>query len=151
MHSWLRPIDRGQFRFSNLGSHFIFVQIFQIDCSTFIRIQIFQIHFEGMKWTFVDFYDAMETFVKQLRKEKDTSWTLLSDNNIWLFTDICQTIFLILEVQFHHEGGLSMVYIFTMPKINLHWDPLQPFLNIDHHFFCTFQNPLSNCIMKHFW
>ena len=40
-----------------------------------------------------------------------------------------QLIFVILEVQFHHEQGLSetrylklflsMVYIFTMPKINL--------------------------------
>ena len=47
-----------------------------------------------------------------------------------------------LEVQFHHERGpiqrcyfelfFSMVYIFTMPKINLRWGLVQPFLNFDH-------------------
>ena len=34
MHYRLRPIKWGQFRFSNFPSHFISVQIFQIDLST---------------------------------------------------------------------------------------------------------------------
>ena len=29
---------------------------------------------------------------------------------------------------------LSIVYIFTMPKISLDWGPIQPFLNIDNNF-----------------
>ena len=31
LHYWLRPIESVRFRFDNLGSHFIRVQIFQID------------------------------------------------------------------------------------------------------------------------
>ena len=34
LHYRLRPIKRGQFRFSNFASHFISVQIFQINFST---------------------------------------------------------------------------------------------------------------------
>ena len=34
LHYWLRPIKSGQLRFWNFGSHFIRVQIFQIDLST---------------------------------------------------------------------------------------------------------------------
>ena len=34
MHYWLRPIESGQLGFQNFASHFIFVQIFQIDFST---------------------------------------------------------------------------------------------------------------------
>ena len=39
---------------------------------------------------------------------------------------------------------LSMVYIFTMPKIGLHWGPVQPFLNVDHNFS-------KNCFLKKLW
>ena len=36
---------------------------------------------------------------------------------------------------------LSMIYFFTMPKISLHWGPVQPFLNVDHNFG-------KNCFLK---
>ena len=46
------------FSFANFASHFISVQIFQIDLSTlashFTRVQIFQIHLLGTKWTVVN-------------------------------------------------------------------------------------------------
>ena len=38
LHYWLRPIESGQLRFQNFASHFIFVQIFQIDFSTLLLI-----------------------------------------------------------------------------------------------------------------
>ena len=38
MHYWLRPFEGVQFRFDNLGSHFIRLQIFQIDLSTLLLI-----------------------------------------------------------------------------------------------------------------
>ena len=53
LHYWLRPFEGVQFRFDNLGSHFILVQIFHIYSFNlaphFIRIQIFQIDFEETK------------------------------------------------------------------------------------------------------
>ena len=73
-------------------------------------------------------------------------------SNLW--TNICKTIFVFLEVQFHHEGGLSETryfelfsrhgLFFTMPKISLHWVPLQPFLNINHDFGHI-------CFLKKLW
>ena len=91
-------------------------------------------------------FHAKETFVKQFRKEKGTSWTLLNYPNIWskhvaerfLQNNICffrnpispwtgpqwKSLF--------WAFFLRMAYIFTMPKISLHWGPVQPFLNIDH-------------------
>ena len=92
----------------------------------------------------------------------------LVEENAWnyasnLCTDMCKTIFIILEVKFYHEVGprwktpfraffLSMVYIFTMQNIG----PLQSFLNIDHKvgsiwflkklhkFVCTKSRPCSS-------
>ena len=53
LHYWLRPFEGVQFRFDNLGSHFILVQIFHIYSFNlaphFTRIQIFQIDFEETK------------------------------------------------------------------------------------------------------
>ena len=52
-HQWLRPFEGVQFRIDNLASHFIRVQILQIDCLTlpliFFHIQMIQIYFEGTK------------------------------------------------------------------------------------------------------
>ena len=52
----------------------IFVQIFPIHFSTLPLIlsapDYFRYIFYETKWTFLDFYDAMEAFVKQLRKEQ---------------------------------------------------------------------------------
>ena len=60
LHYWLRPFEGVQFRFDNLGSHFILVQIFHIYSFNlaphFTRIQIFQIDFEETKWTFLNFF-----------------------------------------------------------------------------------------------
>ena len=90
VHYRLRPIEGVQFRFDNFGSHFICVQIFQIDFSTLLLIlsayKYFRLilrrpneHFSISVWNF----HAKETFVKQFRKEKGTSWTLLNDSYIW--------------------------------------------------------------------
>ena len=54
-------------------------------------------------------FHAIETFVQQLRKEKGRAELFLM---ILIFEasklrkDFCKTIFVILEVQFHQEGGL---------------------------------------------
>ena len=45
----LRPIDRGQFRFSNLSFNFI-------------SIKIFKIHLEGTKWTFLHFHQPLSPY-----------------------------------------------------------------------------------------
>ena len=90
LHYWLRPIEGVQFRFDNFGSHFIRVQIFQIDFSTLLLIlsafKYFRLILKRPNEHFsISFshYHAIETFVQQLRKEKGTSWTLLNDPNIW--------------------------------------------------------------------
>ena len=77
MHYRLRPIKRGQFRFANFASHFISVQIFQIDFSAlsliFFCIQIFQIDFRGRNEhssIYISHYHAIDTFVNQ---QKGTS------------------------------------------------------------------------------
>ena len=61
-----------------------------------------------------------------------------------LCTDICKTIFVILEVKFYHEGGLSRSRylelffpawsIFSSNKDSALTEANQPFLNIDHDF-----------------
>ena len=75
-------------------------------------------------------------------------WTFFSDTNIWrkqlvhryLENNICyfrSPISPWRGPQWNLLFGaffLGMVYIFTMPKISLHWGPLQPFLNIDRDF-----------------
>ena len=90
LHYWLRPIEGVQFRFDNFGSHFIRVQIFQIDFSTLLLILSAYKYFRLILkrpnehiWISVWNFHAQETFVKQFRKEKGTSWTLLNDPNIW--------------------------------------------------------------------
>ena len=105
LHYWLRPIEGVQFRFDNFGSHFIRVQIFQIDFSTLLLIlsafKYFRLILKRPNEHFsISFshYHAIETFVQQLRKEKGTSWTLLNDPNIWskqVVRRYCKTIFVI--------------------------------------------------------
>ena len=70
------------------------------------------------------------TLFNQLSKEKGMSWTLLhimilifySSN---LCTDICKTIFVILEVRFHHERGLSETRYFELFFST--WSRLSPY------------------------
>ena len=113
------------------------------------RRQIFQIDFSLMFSAFKYFIfgeDKMNTF--QSTWEGKKGWVepfqmkLIFDANN-LCTDICKTIFVILEVQFHHEGGLSKTRYFELffsawsifsPNISPYWGPLQPFLNIDYAF-----------------
>ena len=90
LHYRLRPIEGVQFRFDNFGSHFISVQIFQIDFSTLLLIlsafKYFRLILKRRNEHFsisFSYYRAIETFVQQLRKEKGTSWTHLNDPNIW--------------------------------------------------------------------
>ena len=122
IHYRLRSFKGVRFRFANIASHFICIQILQIDIP-------FTLYLKWKKWTLLN----------QLSEEKGTSWTpliliiLISDAS----TDICKTIFVILEVQFHHEGSLSksryfelflsMVTLAPRKKISPFWDPLQPF------------------------
>ena len=135
MHYWLRPIDRGQFRFFNFGSHFIRIQIFQIYFSTLPLILSASKYFrlilkrpnEHFSISSCHFH-AKETFVKQFRKEKGTSWTFLNDPNIWskqvaqrfLQNNICyfrSPISLWTGPQLESlfwAFFLSMVFIFTM-------------------------------------
>ena len=83
-------------------------------------------------------------------------WTFFSDTNIWrkqlvhryLENNICyfrSPISPWRGPQWNLLFGaffLGMVYIFTIPKISLHWGPLQPFLNIDRDFdnICFLKN-----------
>ena len=154
-HYGLRPIEGVQFRFDNFDSHFIRVQIFQIDFSTLLLIlsayKYFRLilkrpneHFSISVWHF----HAKETFMKQFMKEKRTSWTLLNDYHIWskqvaqrfLQNNICFFRSPISPWRGPHPTSLfrafflDMVYIFTMPKISLGWGPLQAFLNIARDF-----------------
>ena len=87
---WLRPIEGVQFGFDNFDSHFIRVQIFQIDFSTLLLIlsasKYFRLILKGPNEHFsssFSHYHAIETVVHQLRKDRGTSLTLLNDPNIW--------------------------------------------------------------------
>ena len=80
LHYWLRAIEGVQFRFDNFSSHFIRVQIFQIDFSTLPLIlsafKYFRMILKRPNEHFsISFshYHAIETLVQQLRKEKGTS------------------------------------------------------------------------------
>ena len=80
LHYWLRPIEGVQFRFDNFGSHFIRVQIFQIDFSTLLLIlsafKYFRLILKRPNEHFsISFshYHAIETVVHQLRKDRGTS------------------------------------------------------------------------------
>ena len=126
-------------RFFNLAPHFIYIHLFQID-------------FKETKLTFLNFYDAMEAFVKQLKKEKVMSWTLLNDSYIqrkqlvhrYLQNNICYFRSPIspwtgpqLRSLFR-AFFLSMVNIFIMQKISLNWAPVHAFLNIGLNFVICF-------------
>ena len=80
LHYWLRHIEGVQFRFDNFGSHFIRVQIFQIDFSTLLLIssasKYFRLILEGPnEHVSISFshYHAIETVVHQLRKDREAS------------------------------------------------------------------------------
>jgi len=155
MHYWLRPIEGVQFRFDNFGSHFIRVQIFQIDFSTLLLIlsasKYFRLILEGPnEHVSISFshYHAIETVVHQLRKDRGTSWTLLNDPNIWgkqvaqryLQNNLRYLWSPILpwsrpcSKSLFRAFFLGMVYIVIIQKISFEWDRLQAFSNIDHDF-----------------
>jgi len=157
MHYWLRPIEGVQFRFDNFGSHFIRVQIFQIDFSTLLLIlsasKYFRLILKGPNEHFSSFfshYHAIETVVHQLRKERGTSWTLLNYPNIYgklvaqryLQNNICYFWSPIspwsrpCSNSLFRAFFLGMVYIVIIQNISFEWDRLQAFSKID----CDFDN-----------
>ena len=73
MHYRLRPIKRGQFRFSNFPSHFISVQIFQIDLSTLPLILSVSKYFRYAFRTQNESFSSSTAIIKQLGEEKGTS------------------------------------------------------------------------------
>ena len=121
MHYRLRPIESVQFRFDNLGSHFIRVQIYQIDFlltpSILSAFKYFRYSCRGQNELFsislsiilyynILYYNKFSTTEEIKRGRVELCLVLLKfDPSNWC-TDICKTIFVILEVQFHHERGL---------------------------------------------
>ena len=73
MHYRLRPIKWGQFRFSNFPSHFISVQIFQIDLSTLPLILSVSKYFRYAFRTQNESFSSSTAIIKQLGEEKGTS------------------------------------------------------------------------------
>ena len=76
LHYWLRPFEGVLFRFDNLGSHFIRLQIFQITLLILSASRNFRLIMKRPNEHFsISFSQcqAIETFVQQLRKEKETS------------------------------------------------------------------------------
>ena len=107
MHYWLRPIKGVHFRFANIASHFIRFQIFQID---FPLILSASKYFRYISLSFYICRGQIEHFlIKSIRKKRrnELFLVILIFDGSNLCTDICKTIFVFLEVQFHHEGGLS--------------------------------------------
>ena len=125
LHYWLRPIESVQFRFANLGSHFIRVQIFQIDflLTPFIlsASKYFRYSCRGQNellmtiliyHSLLQYYNKFSTTEKRGRVEL-CLMLLKFDPSKWC-TDICKTIFVILEVQFHHERGFIQCRYFEV-------------------------------------
>ena len=110
MHYRLSSIKGVPFRFTNFASHFISVQIFQMDFSTlslFLSASnyfryIYRRRNEHFSISISHYHHAIDTFVKQ---QKGTSWALLIFDASNLRSNICKPLFVILEHQFDHEVG----------------------------------------------
>ena len=127
MHYRLRPIKECQFRFANFTSHFIRVQIFQID---FPLILSASNYFRQISLSFYICRGQNEHFsINSVRKKGrvEPFLMILIFDASKLCTDICKTIFVILEVQFHHEGGLSETRNFELFFST--WSILSPYQN----------------------
>ena len=88
MHYWLRPIEGVQFRFDNFGSHFIRVQIFQIDFSTLPLIlsafKYFRMILKRPNEHFSISLFNLQCICQTTQEGKGTSWSFLNYPNIWL-------------------------------------------------------------------
>ena len=88
LHYWLRPIEGVQFRFDNFGSHFIRVQIFQIDFSTLLLIlsasKYFRLILKRPNEHFSISLFNLQCICQTTQEGKGTSWSFLNDPNIWL-------------------------------------------------------------------
>ena len=91
LHYRLKPMKQGQFRLANFASHFISFQTFQIDFSTVPLIlfasKYFRYIFRGHNEDFtisISHYHVIEAIIKELRKEKGTSWTTLYHSALML-------------------------------------------------------------------
>ena len=103
MHYWVRPIKGVHFRFANFASHFIRVQIFQID---FPLILSASKYFRYISLSFYICRGQNKHFsMNSVRKTGRVELCQIFHPSNWC-TDICKTIFVILKVQFHHEVGL---------------------------------------------
>ena len=103
MHYWLRSIKGGQFRLVNFASHFIRVQIFQID---FPLILSASKHFRYISLSFYICRGQNEHFsINSVRKTGRVELCQIFHPSNWC-TDICKTQFSTFKPQFHHEAGL---------------------------------------------
>ena len=103
MHYWLRSIKGGQFRFVNFASHFIRVQIFQID---FPLILSASKYFRYISLSFYICRGQNEHFsINSVRKTGQVELCQIFHPSNWC-TDICKTQFSTFKPQFHHEVGL---------------------------------------------
>ena len=90
MHSWLRSIKGGQFRLVNFASHFIRVQIFQID---FPLILSASKYFRYISLSFYICRGQNEHFsINSVRKTGRVELCQIFDLSDWC-TDICKTQF----------------------------------------------------------
>ena len=85
LHYWLRPIESVQFRFDILGSHFIRVQIFQIDFLLTPSILSASKYFRySCRWQNELFSVSLSVIIIQWknlnywRREKGTTWTMFN-------------------------------------------------------------------------
>ena len=103
MHYRLRPIKDVQFGFAHFVSHFIRVQIFQID---FPLILSASKYFRYISLSFYICRGQNEHFsINSVRKTGRVELCQIFDLSDWC-TDICKTQFPTFKPQFHHEVGL---------------------------------------------
>ena len=154
VHYRLRPIKRGQFRFSNFPSHFISVQIFQINFSTLPLIlfvsKYFRYVFRTRNEIFFFFYWPLSNNSgrKKGRVEPHLSYPYFwgkqlvhryLQNNICYFRSPISPWRVPQRKSLFWAFILRMVHIFTIWKISLLRHPLQAFLNIYFNFDQTLQ------------
>ena len=138
MHYRSRAIGGGPFGDVSFASHFICVQIFQIQ-------------FQGRKWTVPDLKSSM--------KGAELNFLWVSDICRTKYcTNISKTIFVILEVQFHHEVGLSgsrYLELFSRQSLYFHHTknqpPLRPPSTFSENWPWFWPYLLSKQFMKKFW
>ena len=133
LHSCFRPVDRGQFRLSNLGSHSIFVKIFQIDCLTLPLI-----------------LSAYKSFRYIFRGRNDYfSISMMLWNHLPLHFNLFRTFAITLATcalwkSYDFFGYKIWVILFTKKSISLfggfHWMSNKCLLLPN---FCTFQNTID--------